>query len=421
MPEEDLNMYEMATQQFEKAAEAIKLNPKVREIVRQPNNEVIINFPVQMDDGKFRLFKGYRIQHSNVLGPYKGGMRFHEIVHLDEVKALAAWMTWKCALVDIPFGGAKGGIKFNPKDHSKDELRRITRRFVHALGPNIGPEHDIPAPDINTNPQIMAWMVDTYASMRISAQGHSNIHVVTGKPLECGGSKGREKATGQGVVYCIEQWAKDNNVDLSKTTYFTQGFGNVASHASLLMDKHKSKLLAVGDHKGHIYNEDGINPEKLAKYVKKNGSVAGYPDAKEISKKEFFKTKADIFIPAAIEKQICEDNAGDINVKLVVEGANGPTTPKAEKILLKNKIEIIPDILANAGGVVVSYFEWVQNKKSESWSLISIDKKLKRTMLNAYKNAKNQAKEYKVDLRTAAYITALNRIDSVYKFRGIWP
>lgn len=292
-------------------------------------------------------------------------------------------MTWKSAIADIPFGGAKGGIQIDPSKYSIGELERITRRFAFALGNNIGPEYDIPAPDVNTNAQIMAWILDTYLSMIPANEGQRCIHVVTGKPVESGGSLGREKATGQGVVYCIEEWAKDNNFDLSKATYIVQGFGNVSSWASKLLKPKGAKLIAVQDVTGAIINENGIDPDKLAEYVKKNGGVKGYPDSRAIDFETFISLKADIFIPAALENQITEETAPLLNVRLVAEGANGPTTPEGDIILVKRGIDFISDILCNAGGVIVSYFEWLQNKRSEYWDIEEVDCKLRKKIIPA--------------------------------------
>src|SRR3954471_19061218 len=293
------NPYQVAQQQFEKAADFMDLPGYLRQILSQPKNELIVNFPVKLDNGEYRLFKGYPVQHNNVLGPYKGGMRFHHEVTLDEVKALAFWMTYKCALHDIPFGGGKGGIKFMPRQHSMPEIERITRRFTHALGANIGPEYDIPAPDVGTNGQIMVWMMDTYMNGVGFGDKNANRRVVTGKTLSSGGSHGRETATGQGIVHCITEWARDRRFELNGATYMVQGFGNVGSHAARILARTGASLIAVGDWKGYIGNGDGINPFKLAEYVQRTGSVADYPGTHAITREEFFATSADIFIPAA--------------------------------------------------------------------------------------------------------------------------
>lgn len=415
------SVYESVKLQFEKAAELMNLDLNIRKILSHTQNEIIVHFPVKMDDGRIEMFTGYRVQHNNALGPFKGGLRFHPDVDIDEVRALATWMTWKSAIADIPFGGAKGGIQIDPSKYSISELERITRRFTFALGNNIGPEYDIPAPDVNTNAQIMAWILDTYLSMIPANERQRCIHVVTGKPIESGGSLGREKATGQGVVYCIEEWAKDNNFDLSKATYIVQGFGNVGSWAARLLKPKGSKLIAVHDVTGAIMNENGLDPDDLSAYVKKNGGVKGYPDSRPIDFEKFISIKADIFIPAALENQITDETAPMLNVKLVAEGANGPTTPEGDIILARRGIDVIPDILCNAGGVIVSYFEWLQNKRSEYWELEEVDCKLKKKIIPAYKKVRDTAKEFNTDWRTAAYIVALRRLEKVYQERGIFP
>lgn len=415
------SVYQNVEMQFNKVADLVNLDANIRTILSKTTNEITVNFPVKMDDGRVEIFKGYRVQHNNVLGPYKGGLRFHPNVNTDEVRALATWMTWKSAIADIPLGGAKGGIQMDPSKYSKSELERISRRFAYALGSNIGPEYDIPAPDVNTNAQIMAWMLDTYLSTLPPQERQRSIHVITGKPVESGGSLGRNKATGQGVVYCIEQWARDNKFDLSKGTYTVQGFGNVGSWAAKLMKKHGSKLIAVEDVTGVIYSEKGMDPDDLAAYVVKTGGVKGYKDTSTMSHNDFLKIKADIFIPSALENQITAETADWINVKLVAEGANGPTDPEGDVILKKKGIDIIPDILCNSGGVIVSYFEWLQNKRSEFWTLKEVDTKLLRIITGGYNRVRNAAKEHDVDWRSAAYIVALKRLDVVYRERGIFP
>ena len=415
------SLYAGVQKQFNKAADLMNLDPDIRKILERTNNEIVVHFPVKMDDGSIEMFTGYRVQHNNVLGPYKGGLRYHPMVDLDEVRSLATWMTWKSGIVGIPFGGAKGGIQFNPRKHSQGELQRITRRFCFNLGNNIGPEYDIPAPDVNTNPQIMAWFLDTYLSTMPPQERNRSIHVVTGKPIASGGSQGRTKATGQGVVYCIEEWARDHKLDLNGATYFVQGFGNVASWTSKLLKQFGSKLLAAEDHTGSIRNLDGIDADDLSAYVEKTGGVKGYEKAEAVDHDTFMQTKADIFVPAALENQITEENAGKINVKVIAEGANGPTTPAADTILQERGIEVIPDILCNAGGVVVSYFEWLQNKRSEFWDLEEVDGKLKKKITTAYKKVDEISKKYKTDRRTGAYIVALQTLEKVYKERGIFP
>jgi glutamate dehydrogenase (NAD(P)+) len=406
---------------LDEAARIVEITPHVRTILSQPKNEIIVNFPVRMDDGSVRLFKGYRIQHNNILGPYKGGIRYHESVSLDDLKALAAMMTWKCALMNLPYGGGKGGIKFDPNGVSQAELQRITRRFVHALGSNIGPETDIPAPDMGTNARTMAWAMDTYMNTVGQVSKQAVKGVVTGKPIASGGTLGREKATGQGVVHCITEWAEDRGFELGGSTMIVQGFGNVGSHLSVILSRLGVSTIAVGDHTGYLYNPEGFNPHKLQDYVRRNRSIAGYPSGKAISREEFFRTKADIFAPSALENQIGVEEANALQVRLVAEGANGPSTPEGEKILLERGIDILPDVLANSGGVTVSYYEWVQNKRSESWSLEEVDERLERAMKRAYREVVELARQKKCSLRVAAYAVALQRIDAVYGEREIFP
>ncbi len=416
------SVYENVTEQFDRAATLMKLDPDVRSILAKPMNEVSVSFPVKMDDEHVEVFTGYRVQHSNVLGPFKGGLRYHPSVNIDEVRALATWMTWKTAIADIPMGGAKGGIQLDPRKYSKAELERITRRFTFALGNNIGPDYDIPAPDVNTNAQIMAWMLDTYLSTVPPADRHRSYHVVTGKPIELGGSVGRDKATGQGVVYVMEQWAADNRVDLGRSTYFVQGFGNVGSWTARLLAPKGSTLLAAEDHTGSICNDDGIDAEDLNVYVSKTKGVAGYPKAQAISHEQFLRTKADIFIPAALEGQITAETAPLIEAKVIFEAANGPTDLDGDKILQDKGVEVLPDILCNSGGVIVSYFEWLQNKRSEFWDLDEVDTKLCKRMVSAYERVRDMRRQYgDIDWRTAAYMVALRRLERVYRDRGIFP
>lgn len=415
------NLFEIAMQQVSKAADFIKLEPQVREILSQPKNELIINFPVLMDDGKYHLFKGYRIQHNNLLGPFKGGMRFHEEANLDEMKALASWMTYKSALHDIPFGGGKGGVKCDSRKYSRNELERITRRFTHALGNNIGPEWDIPAPDVGTNEQIMVWMMDTYMNIVGSSEKNSVRRIVTGKSVTSGGSYGRKEATGQGVVHCIEQWAADNGVNLDGITFTVQGFGNVGSYTSRILSKMGAVLVGTGDAGGYIANPEGINPHKLGEHVAQTGTVAGYRGAKQITREDFFGLDAEIFVPAALELEIGEKEARLLKCRLVAEGANGPTFPKAEEILLGRGVHVVPDILANSGGVIVSYYEWLQNKRSERWEKNEVLARLERRMRKTYSNVRQYVAQHGVDWRTACYAIGLERLQQSYQERGIFP
>jgi glutamate dehydrogenase (NAD(P)+) len=404
-----------------RAAKLIAVPDYVHRILSQPKNELIVHFPVRMDNGEVRLFKGYRIQHSNILGPYKGGMRFHESASLDDFKALAALMTWKCALMNLPFGGGKGGIKFNPRTVSRPELQRVTRRFFHALGGNIGPDYDVPAPDMGTGPQTMAWAMDTYMNTVGMVNKQAVLGVVTGKPIASGGTYGREKATGQGVVHTIVDWSRRNGFDLEGKKLIVQGFGNVGSHTAVILSHLGASLVAVGDHTGYLYNPEGFNSHRLQKYVDEHGSIGGYPNGKPISREEFFQVQADIFVPAALENQIGPSEAEALQVKLVAEGANGPCTPEGEAILLKRGIDILPDILANAGGVTVSYYEWVQNRRSEQWDLPEVDRRLKEAMEGAYSRMAHAARQYGCDYRTACYAVALERLRQVYEERELFP
>jgi glutamate dehydrogenase (NAD(P)+) len=416
-----INFYEVTKERYEKAQKLLGLREDVAIILSEPKNVIQVNFPVRMDDGRYRLFQGYRIQHNNVLGPYKGGIRYHPLVSLDEVKALAALMTWKCALVGLPLGGAKGGVQIDPVKHSRDEVMRVTRRFTHALGTTIGVDYDIPAPDMGTNAQTMNWIMDTY--MNSVGYATRNVHrgVVTGKSLACGGSEGREKATGQGLVFLLEEWARERGFDLTRATYILQGFGNVGSHTALLLQKLGARCLAVNDHKGTIWNGDGLAVDLLLEHVAIQGSVEGFPGATPITRDEFWALPCDIVIPAALESQISRSVAPTLRCKLVAEGANGPTTPNGGAILRERGIEILPDILANAGGVIVSYFEWTQNKNNEHWDLEEVDARLKKRILRSYQAAKDAAERFDTDLRTACYIVALERLEAAYAERGIFP
>jgi glutamate dehydrogenase/leucine dehydrogenase len=417
----EYDFYKVVQDYLDRAAKIAKLEPYVQTILSQPKNELIVNFPVRMDSGEVRLFKGYRVQHNNLIGPFKGGMRYHPQVALDDVKALAAMMTWKSALLRLPFGGGKGGIKFDPHSVSKMELQRITRRFTHALGENIGPEYDIPAPDVGTNSQTMAWMMDTYSNMVGSAQKQMVKGIVTGKPVASGGTLGRQKATGQGLVFAILEWAKEKGFELEGSTMLVQGFGNVGSNTAVILAKLGVSSIAVGDHTGYMYNPEGFNAHKLQDYVELHGSIAGYPGGKPITREEFFSTKADICAPCALENQIGEAEAKSLDVKVIVEGANGPCNPAGERVALDKGIDILPDVLANSGGVTVSYYEWVQNKRSETWTEEEVDARLEAAMKRAYREVSEMARQKKCDMRIAAYAIALQRIEAVYKEREIFP
>ena len=422
MTDTGTSLFATALDQFNRGADLIDLPDDLRSILSQPKNEIIVNFPVRMNDGTYRVFRGYRIQHSNLLGPYKGGVRFHNMVDLDEVKALASWMTWKSALCDIPFGGAKGGISFDPTVLETDELERVVRRFTHALGSNIGPDHDIPAPDLGSNAQSMVWMMDTYANSTGSTERQNVKRIVTGKTLETGGSPGREKATGQGVVFCLQHWADEVGFDLVGATVSIQGFGNVGSATGRILQVHGARLVAVQDHGGSITDEDGIDAFELADWVREHGSVAGFPSAMWIDDEDFWSVPTDLLVPAALENQVTAEHAGRIQARVVVEAANGPTTLEAEKILAQRGIDVLPDILVNAGGVVVSYFEWLQNRSAQRWDLEDVDFKLRETLWKACDAVVDIRKELEIQSRRdAAYAVALRRLQVVYKQRGIFP
>ena len=425
-PDEDFNdpgqrFYRVHLDQLTQALDQVSIEDHVQLLLGEPKNEVIVNFPVKMDSGEYELFTGYRIQHNNILGPYKGGMRYHHDVTLAEVKALAALMSYKCALLDVPYGGAKGGIRMHRHKYSDSEIERITRRFTHDLGNNIGPDYDIPGPDMGTNSQTMVWMMDTYVNMHATIDKNAKRRIVTGKSLTSGGSRGREKATGQGVVYAIQEWANETGLRLDGATFTVQGFGNVGSHVGQLLNRLGAKLVAVQDHTGTIYNPEGIYPRKLAQWVDSEGGVKEYKGAEQIDDDEFWAVTCDICVPAAVELQIDEEVARKLDCKVIAEGANGPTTLGGDRVLRERDIDVLPDIMANAGGVVVSYFEWVQNKRSETWQLQEVDNRLNFMMKRAYHEMRAFSREHSVDNRTAALAVALKRINKVYVERGIFP
>lgn len=414
-------MYENVKNQFEKAASLMGLDESVKKILSITNNEIVVHFPVKLDNGQVEVFTGYRVQHNNALGPYKGGLRYHPTVDIDAARALATWMTWKTSLAGLPYGGGKGGIQIDPKQYSQGELERITRRFTFALGDNIGPEHDIPAPDVNTNAQMMAWIADTYMSTKSPAERSKNQHVVTGKPVGSGGLEGRDRATGFGVVVTLESWAKLKSTTLKGKTYIVQGFGNVGYWAAHFMNKNGAILVGVQDATGTIYNPEGIDPEALLRYQADNATIAGYKGTQDYAAEEFFGIECDIVIPAALGNQITGANAGNIKAEVIAEGANGPTDTDAEEILIAKGIDIIPDILCNSGGVIGSYYEWLQNRNGEIWSMDDVIVKLRKKMEEAFSKVTTSAVQYKTDWRTAAYIVALTRIELAYKQRGIFP
>ncbi|MEX0777458.1 MAG: Glu/Leu/Phe/Val dehydrogenase [Phycisphaeraceae bacterium] len=403
------------------AAELLELPHHLQLILAQPKNELIVHFPVRLDDGHYKLFKGYRVQHNNILGPYKGGVRYHPSVNLDDVKALAVLMTMKCSLSRLPLGGAKGGVQVDPRQVSNDELMRLTRRFTSALGQNIGPDHDIPAPDVGTNAQVMAWMADTYVNLNDAQKRWLGMSVVTGKPLEFGGSHGRAAATGYGVVCILEQLLPELDINIKGATFSLIGYGNVGSWTGRLLAERGARLRAVLDHQGAIHHEQGIDAVALANWVDQHGSVAGFPGAEAIDAKAFYEVPVDLFIPAALEQMVDLAHAQRLNCKVVVEAANAPTTPPAERYLLDNGVAVLPAILCNCGGVTVSYFEWKQNRQAESWKEETVLTYLREHMYAAAQRVKLAAHRFDCDLRTAAYCAALDHIGKLYRIRGIFP
>lgn len=411
------NSYQIALEQLDEVAKIMDLNPGIHEILKKPKRELIVSCPVKMDNGSLKVFTGYRVQHNINRGPGKGGIRYHPDVTLDEIKALAMWMTWKCAVVNIPYGGAKGGVICNPEEMSLGEIEKLTRRYTTEISIILGPEKDIPAPDVNTNAQIMAWIMDTYSMQ----SGHCIPGIVTGKPISIGGSLGRIKATARGCLFVTIESAKHLGLNLENAKVVVQGFGNVGYNYASLMHEIGAKIIAVSDVHGGIYNENGLNPDDVLEHIKNGGSVINYKNAQKISNKELLELSCDILCPAALENQITEKNVSNIKAKIIIEGANGPTTPIADKIMHDNNIFVVPDILANAGGVTVSYFEWIQDIQSYFWNEQEINDKLKNIIVHSFREVLAIAKNKKVDMRTAAYILAVGRVAEATLIRGIYP
>lgn len=411
------SIYDMALETFDKAADFLNLEWDIREHIKYPERILIVNFPVRMDNGRVQHFEGYRVQYNTARGPAKGGIRYHPNVTLDEVKALAFWMTWKCAIVNIPFGGGKGGVVCNPKEMSPGELERLTRRYTAEILPLIGPEKDIPAPDVYTNPQVMAWIMDTYSMMK----GYAVPGVVTGKPVALGGSLGRDQATGRGVFYTAQKAVEHLGIKLDGAKVVVQGFGNAGSVVGMLFEKVGAKVIAVNDSKGGVYNEKGLEIMKLIEHKSKTGSVIGFPNSEPISSDELLTLKCDILVPAALENAIHEGNAGKINAKIIAEAANGPTTPEADAILEDKGVFVIPDILCNAGGVTVSYFEWVQDEQHLFWDEEQIYGMLEKIMKKAFDEVLNIHLRNKVSMRMAAYTLGISRVAEAVKLRGLYP
>jgi len=411
------NPYVNALENFDIAAEALGLEDDLRGMIKYPERILTVGLPVRMDDGHIRHFEGFRVQHNTARGPAKGGIRFHPDVTVEEVKALATWMTWKCAVVNIPFGGGKGGVTCNPKQMSQTEIEHLTRRYTSAILPIIGPAQDIPAPDVYTNPQIMAWIMDTYSMTK----GFPVPGVVTGKPISLGGSLGRNEATGRGVFFTIESACEHLRIPLKGAKVVVQGFGNAGSVAAHLLDGAQAVVIAVSDSRACVHNRDGLDISELMLHKDKTGSVAGFAASEPITPEELLSLDCDILVPAALENQITAKNAPKIQAKLIAEAANGPTLPEADTILFEKKAIVLPDILANAGGVTVSYFEWAQDIQGYFWTLNDVNQRLDRVMVQSYQDVHKVAQEHKVHNRTAAYVLAIQRVVDAVRLRGYYP
>ena len=409
--------WQVALEQFDIAADKLHLDPNMRGILRECQRELIVHFPVRMQDGVIKVFTGYRVQHNVSRGPGKGGIRYHQSVTLNEVKALAMWMTWKCAVVGIPYGGAKGGVVCDPKQMTQQQLETLTRRYTTEISLLIGPDRDIPAPDVNTNAQTMAWIMDTF-SMHA---GHTVPAVVTGKPLSIGGSEGRSEATARGAVYTIIEAAKTTGLDLDGARVAVQGYGNAGMYSAKLMSELGATVIAVSDTSGGIFNTKGLDAAKVDAFKRETGRVQGLPGADRITNTELLELDCDVLIPAAIENQIGAHNAPNIKAKIVAEAANGPTSPEADRILFDRGVMVIPDILCNAGGVTVSYFEWVQDLQNLFWREATINARLKEVMVKSFNDVHDLARKHKVDMRTAAYMLAVSRVADATLTRGIYP
>ncbi|MFN8484339.1 MAG: Glu/Leu/Phe/Val dehydrogenase [Anaerolineae bacterium] len=415
--EKKVNPWDVAREQFDRAVAFLDLKSGVREMLRNTKRELTVNFPVQMDNGSVRIFNGYRVHHNTVLGPSKGGIRYHPDVTLDEVRALAMWMTWKCATVGLPFGGAKGGVVVEPSELSRTELEKLTRRYATEISILMSPEGDIPAPDVNTNAQIMAWMMDTYSMHK----GYTAPAVVTGKPVEIGGSVGRSDATGRGVMYTTLEALQVMEIPIRDATMVVQGFGNVGAASARLLAETGARIVAVSDVRGGIYNPNGLDMAALDAHVKATGSVVAFPSADGVTNAELLELPCDVLVPAALEGQITALNAPHIEAKIVAEGANGPTTPEADDILRDRGVFVIPDVLCNAGGVTVSYFEWVQDLQYFFWNEDEINKRLQDIMVRSFREVLAVSRQKNVDMRMAAYIRAIDRVARATMIRGIYP
>jgi len=413
-----LNPFEIALKQLDEAANLINLESGMRDVLANPKRVLTVSLPVKMDNGKIRVFTGFRSQHNDARGPFKGGIRYHPQVTVEEVKALSMWMTWKCAIADIPYGGGKGGIICNPKEMSEIELERLTRRYAYSIADIIGPRTDIPAPDVYTGGKEMAWIMDTYSALK---GNFGQPEIITGKPLSIGGSLGRTEATGRGLTFTVREAAKKLAVDLKQATVAIQGFGNAGQYAGQLLEDQGAKIVAVSDTRAAVFNKNGLSVEGLRNHKEKNGSVVGFPEAKVISGEEILETECTILIPAALENQITQKNASRISAKIVAEAANGPTTPQADEILFKNKILLIPDILANGGGVTVSYFEWLQNLRREYWTESDVNERLDKNISKAFADVYNTHEKHGVNMRKASTLLAIEKVAEATRIRGLWP
>ena len=412
---DEFNPFLAMAERFDTAANVLDLEPGVRDVLREPDRELIVSIPVVMDDGKIRLFKGYRVQHNFLRGPAKGGIRFAPDVHLDEVRALAAWMTWKCSIVNVPFGGGKGGVICDPREMSKGELERLTRRYTTSIMDILGPDRDVPAPDMNTNEQTMAWIMDTY-SMHVR---RSTTAIVTGKPLTLGGSRGRTEATGRGVMICCREALKTLGLRPENTRVVVQGSGNVGGIGATLMHREGYKIVSISDISGAIYNEKGLDMPAVRAWLKEHRTLDGYPEADRLEHDEQLELECEVLAPCATENQITSRNVEKIQAKLIVEGANGPTTAMADKRLEERGILVVPDILANAGGVTVSYFEWVQDRMGYFWTEEIVNSRLEQSMVAAFYDVDKYRRRHGVSMRIASYILAVERVANVYRMRGI--
>jgi glutamate dehydrogenase (NAD(P)+) len=413
-----INPFEVALEQLDEAAKLIKLDNGMHKILAHPKRVLTVSVPIRMDNGEITVFTGFRSQHNDARGPYKGGIRYHPQVTIDEVKALSMWMTWKCAIAELPYGGGKGGIICNPKEMSEGELERMTRRYAYAISDIIGPHTDIPAPDVYTGGKEMAWIMDTYSALK---GNFVQPELITGKPLAIGGSLGRNEATGRGLSFTVREAAKKLKINLKTATVAVQGFGNAGQFAAQLIEELGAKIIAVSDTQGGVYNKNALQVGSLRKHKEKTGSVVGFSGAKSISNEDLLETECTILIPAALENQITKKNAGKIGAKIMAEAANGPTTPDADDTLYKNKVLVIPDVLANGGGVTVSYFEWLQNLRREYWSENDVNERLDRNITKAFLDVYDTHEKYGVNMRKASTLLAVNRVVEALKIRGVWP